>query len=76
MDTRMAQILDRLSALPQPSAGTAPHAAGALDTKILELEQQVNDLTQHRLSHLEQMQLQQMEWQVGWLVLPPSEWNW
>ncbi len=56
----MAQILERLSTLPQTGAPPAD-----AQSKVRELEQQVNDLTQHRLSHLEQMQQQQMDWQVG-----------
>lgn len=67
----MAEILNRLATLqagPDPSKGPADRqpAAGVTDTRhIMQLEQQLQDVTQKRLDYLENMQQQYISTQVS-----------
>ena len=66
METKMQSLLAEMErAQKQVGSVAPPGGQPASDPRLQQLEQQVKALTENRLQHLETLQSQQMEVQVG-----------
>lgn len=70
MELKLAQVLERLAHIQ-----SSPIQNDESKQRIMELEMQVADLTNRRLDSLEQMQQQQMQWQVTEISVSHDSWH-